>query len=181
MTPAEPKARYHEPVPLFERVLIAVDGSKTSTRAVQVGHELARQVGAAIALVHVLDLAKGFTPELGIADTRVIDELREVGVDVLDRCFHEISPAGEVGVIPVTRLMREGDPASEIVRAADEWRADVIVIGTHARGPIARFLLGSTAEAVVRRAHCPVLTVGHTRTAAGQEQQDTPAAAAASR
>jgi nucleotide-binding universal stress UspA family protein len=128
-------------------------------------------------LVHVLDLAKGFTPELGIADTRMIDALRVAGVKVLDRCAHEISPAGDCGIIPVTRAMCEGDPASEIVIAADEWGADVIVMGTHARGPVARVLLGSTAETVVRRAHCPVLTVGHTRTSETKEQQEAPAAA----
>jgi nucleotide-binding universal stress UspA family protein len=163
---------------VFERVMIAVDGSKTSARALEVGQALARQVGAAVALVHVLDLAKGFTPEFGIADTAIIDGLRVAGLEVLDRYSRAISPAGESGVIPVARFLREGDPASEIVTAADEWRADVIVIGTHARGPVVRFLLGSTAEAVVRRAHCPVLTIGHARPVKTGEMQAAPAAAA---
>jgi nucleotide-binding universal stress UspA family protein len=157
--------------------MIAVDGSKTSTRAVEIGHELANQLGAAVALVHVMDITKGFAPELGIADARILEGLRVTGAEVLDRCAHEISPAGACGVIPVARFMCEGDPASEIVKAADEWRADVIVMGTHARGPVARFLLGSTAEAVVRRAHCPVLTVGHTRTATSEAQREVHAAA----
>lgn len=162
----------------FERVMIAVDGSATSKRAVRVGHGLAKQFGAAIALVHVLDIAKGLSPELGIVDSRIVDELRVMGLEVLDRYSQEISPAGECAVIPVTRVIREGNPASEIVRAADDWRADVIVIGTHARGPVARFLLGSTAEAVVRRAHCPVLTVGHPRSITGEAQHEAEVTAA---
>jgi len=178
MLPAAPKDQgSRKTVSLFERVMIAVDGSKTSARAVEVGHELAKQLGAAVAFVHVMDITKGFSPELGVADTRVLEGLRVAGVAVLDRCAHEISPAGACGVIPVARFMCEGDPPSEIVKAADEWRADVIVIGTHARGPVARFLLGSTAEAVVRRAHCPVLTVGHTRTAASEAEREIHAAA----
>jgi nucleotide-binding universal stress UspA family protein len=141
--------------------MIAVDGSKPSSDALAVGADLAKRFGAAIAVVHVLDLARGFTPELGFVDEAVVAEQRAAGIAVLDQAHHAICPAGDAGVLPVTRLLREGDPASEIVAAANQWQADVIVIGTHARGPIGRFLLGGTAEAVLRRAHCPVLTVRH--------------------
>ena len=145
----------------FRRVMIAVDGGEPSTEALYVGADLAKQLGAALAVVHVLDLAKGFTPELGFFDDRLLEEQRAAGRVVLDKAHHAICPAGDAGVLPVTRLLREGDPASEIVGAADRWRADVIVIGTHARGPVGRLLLGSTARAVLRRANCPVLTVRH--------------------
>jgi len=145
----------------FQRVMIAVDGSKASTDALHVGADMAKRCGAAIAVVHVLDLARDFTPELGFLDDGLFESMRTAGMKVLDKAHHEICPAGDAGVIPVTRLLREGDPAFEIVEAADTWRADVIVIGTHARGTIGRLLLGSTAEAVLRRAHCPVLTVRH--------------------
>ena len=56
-------------------------------------------------------------------------------------------------------VLREGDATEEILQAADDAGADLIVMGTHGRGAIARALLGSTAEAVVRHANCPVLTV----------------------
>jgi nucleotide-binding universal stress UspA family protein len=141
--------------------MVAVDGSKVATDALHVGADLAKRFGAAIAVVHVLDLTKGFTPELGFMDDGLFAEQRAAGLAVLDKAHHTICPAGDVGILPVTRLLREGDPASEIVGAANHWHADVIVIGTHARGALGRFLLGSTAEAVLRRAHCPVLTVRH--------------------
>jgi nucleotide-binding universal stress UspA family protein len=147
----------------FQRVMIAVDGSKPATDAVHVGADLARRFGAAIAVVHVVDVARGFTPELGILDERLLAEQKTAGLEVLDKAHHAICPAGDAGVMPVTRLLREGDPASEIVAAAKQWHADVIVVGTHARGAVGRLLLGSTAEAVLRRAHCPVLTVRHLR------------------
>jgi nucleotide-binding universal stress UspA family protein len=59
------------------------------------------------------------------------------------------------------RVVREGSAADHIVEAARERGADLIVLGTHGRGRLARFILGSTAEEVVRRAHCPVMTIGH--------------------
>ena len=57
------------------------------------------------------------------------------------------------------QMVREGAPDVEILTAAKLFEADMIVMGTRARGRLAQFLLGSTAEAVVRRAACPVLTV----------------------
>ncbi|MFN8515911.1 MAG: universal stress protein [Thermomicrobiales bacterium] len=56
-------------------------------------------------------------------------------------------------------LLREGAPASDIVAAAQEWQADLIVVGTHGRGGLGRLVLGSVAESVLRDAPCPVLVV----------------------
>jgi nucleotide-binding universal stress UspA family protein len=56
-------------------------------------------------------------------------------------------------------MLLEGEPAETIIEAAKEWRADAIVLGSDSRGRLAHFLLGSTADTVIRRAPCPVLTV----------------------
>jgi nucleotide-binding universal stress UspA family protein len=141
---------------VFKRVLIAVDDSATSRWALGVGGALAARLGARVGLLHVVDLSKGFSPELAVLDERVMDQLRAAGAELLERDERSL-PAG----LTVVRLLRDGNPPGEIVAAADEWRADVVVLGAHARGAVARFLLGSTAEAVVRRAQCPVLTIGH--------------------
>ena len=63
--------------------------------------------------------------------------------------------------LEVNEIVRQGNAANAILRTAEEWRADLIVMGTHGRGRVARFLLGSVAEAVLRRATCPVVTVAH--------------------
>jgi nucleotide-binding universal stress UspA family protein len=55
--------------------------------------------------------------------------------------------------------MVEGDPAETILNSAREWNADLIVIGSDSRGRLAHFLLGSTADSVIRKASCPVLSV----------------------
>jgi nucleotide-binding universal stress UspA family protein len=61
--------------------------------------------------------------------------------------------------IDITQFCPEGDPADEVVAAATKWGADLIVVGTHGAGRFGSFLLGSTAQAVIRKAHCPVLVV----------------------
>jgi nucleotide-binding universal stress UspA family protein len=61
--------------------------------------------------------------------------------------------------IRVEHHLREGDPATEILALAQEIGCDLIVIGTHGRTGVGRLLMGSVAEAVLRRAPCPVLTV----------------------
>jgi nucleotide-binding universal stress UspA family protein len=58
-------------------------------------------------------------------------------------------------------MIRTGAAAEEILFAARLWEADLIVMGTRGRSRVAQFVLGSTAEAVIRQAPCPVMTVGH--------------------
>ncbi len=74
------------------------------------------------------------------------------------------------GAVPVSYRLEEGEPVAGILRVADEVAADLIVMGTHGRTGLGRLVLGSVAEAVVRRAACPVLTVkiptGHATTEA---------------
>jgi nucleotide-binding universal stress UspA family protein len=82
--------------------------------------------------------------------------MRSAAEDLLDR-YHALFPSG----IRLDRLTHDGDPAVEIVAAADRWGADLIIVGSHGRGRLARLLLESTAESVVREAHCPVLCVGY--------------------
>lgn len=59
----------------------------------------------------------------------------------------------------LTRMIKDGEPATEILNVAKEIHADLIIVGTHGRTGLARLLMGSVAELVVRRADCPVLTV----------------------
>jgi nucleotide-binding universal stress UspA family protein len=63
------------------------------------------------------------------------------------------------GAVTPWQFLREGKPADQIIAAAREWRADLIVLGTHGRSGVARVILGSTAEGVMRGAPCPVVAV----------------------
>lgn len=142
----------------IRNIFVAVDSSEPAKWAIERAVELARELGAKITLVHVLDVPPILDPALGFEDTLRKSDLIEAGRDTLNRAA-EFVPAE----LLANRLLREGTADKQIVLAAEQLHADLVVIGTHGRGLIGRFLLGSTAEAVVRHATCPVLTVSHPR------------------
>ncbi len=137
----------------FKRVLIAVDSEPIGVHAAVVGMELAKAIGAEVGLIHVVD--PSLVPaDVGIAAADLITQARTDGrrllADVRERAALK-QPALEFFV--------EGAPPTEIMKAAQDWPADLIVIGSHGRGGLQRTILGSVAEAVMRRAPCPVLVV----------------------
>lgn len=136
----------------FRKILIAVDGEPLADHAAEVGIELASSLGAEIGFVYVVEPALSQAPGISPADLIAEDE-RE-GKRVLDRLRHLLPPA-----CSPAEFIHAGKPASEIVRTAREWTADVIVIGSHGRHGFQRALLGSVAEEVMRHAPCPVLVL----------------------
>ena len=162
--------------PVFSRILVAVDQTNASRWATRLSARLAAETGARVAVIHVLDISRGFSPEFGFVDETAVDRLRPSAEELLDGAAAEFEDGA-----PVEQILREGDPPQEIVAAADHWRADLVVVGTHGHGRLARLVLGSTAETVVRSAHCPVLTVGHEPTAAEATPERVAAAVAARR
>lgn len=141
---------------LLRRILVAVDKSKQSEWATQMAGELAESVGAKVALVHAYRLEPGYSPELAPPIEDLLAELKEAGSEIL-RHHRAMLPAD----LEVEEFLREGEPSRQIVDAADAWHADVIVMGTHGRGRLAQFLVGSTAESVIRMSRCPVLSISH--------------------
>lgn len=137
----------------FRRILIALDDSPIAAHAVQVGANLATALKAEAALVHVIDPMSSYPADCGIPAAEWIAALRREGQSFL------AGAAGRIGEPPPWQFLREGKSADQILAAAREWEADIIVIGTHGRTGVSRLVLGSTAEAVVRHASCPVLVV----------------------
>ena len=137
----------------FRRILIALDDSAIAAHAVEVGTELASALTAQAALVYVVDPTSGFAPDSGIPAVEWIATLKREGQAFL------AAAAQRTHEPPAWQFLREGKPADQILAAAREWDADVIVIGTHGRSGVSRLVLGSTAESVVRHAACPVLVV----------------------
>jgi nucleotide-binding universal stress UspA family protein len=139
----------------FRRILIAVDESAFAARAAEAGFELARSLGAEVALTHVVDPSvDAYAPEGGIPASELIGLAQQDG----RRLVAAFSQRASLQPAPL-EFVHVGKPATEIVRAAKDWPADLIVIGSHGRGGIGRLLLGSVAEAVMRHAACPVLVV----------------------
>jgi nucleotide-binding universal stress UspA family protein len=138
----------------FDSILIAVDDSEPSAWAVDAGAALAQQLGAHVVLVHVVNRAQAFVGEFGTPLPEVLSDLRKQGEILLDNAHDRIPPC-----VAVERVLREGKPSAEICEAARVWGAKLVVLGTHGRGRLARFLVGSTAEGVIREAPCPVLAL----------------------
>lgn len=156
---------------MFGRILIAVDDSAPAARAVSVGVELAEQLSAALAIMHVVDPSRAVVPESGLLDDALIEELRREGEATLMAACGRAAPA-----VVCERILEEGDPAEQIVETAVHWGADLVVLGSESRGRLAHFLLGSTADAVVRRALCPVMTVRADAVTSGGEGELSAAA-----
>ena len=140
---------------MFHKILIAVEHGIPAEYAALSGIDLATKLEADVALLTALP-----PPPAVIADLRGVEaKLNEAWDDakrLLARCRSQL-PEG----ICVEEMVIEGSPADEIMQAAKNWHADLIVLGTHSRRGLPRLFLGSTAEDVVRRAHCTVLVVRH--------------------
>lgn len=140
-------------------ILHPTDFSETADTALAVAAAMARDYGATLVLLHVWQLPVMIAGDVGPVPVPNADEIY---ASTKSRLAALQLP---VPVNQVERLVAEGDPAQETLRAADATHADLIVMGTHGRGVIGRLLLGSVAEQVLRKAPCPVLTVRPTPTA----------------
>ena len=136
------------PLPTFrlKRILVPVDFSDCSKKALQYATPLARQFNAELTLLHVVEPYRAFSPEIPLCEVPTAEAAR-------------IAFDGLVIEIPFKAVVREGEPHTQIVAAAEELATDLIVLSTHGRTGIAHVLIGSTAEKVVRNAGCPVLIV----------------------
>ena len=139
-----------------KHILVPVDFSKGSDRAVAQAESLALALGADLELFHAYQL-----PVLALPDSSVtisptyVSDLTERAQRELDKYRVDIESRGVSAHVKLV----EGSPADAIIERAQALRALMIVLGTHGRGGFRRFLLGSTAERVVRTASVPVLTV----------------------
>lgn len=145
----------------YERILIATDDSECSKKALQHGHYLAQQMGASVALVHVIEPASptnyGADPLMG-QQPLIIPETTEIQEENSRSMLDEIS--GQfTDVKEVFTFSRIGTPKQEILTLAGEWAADLIIMGTHGRTGFDHFISGSVSESVIRKANCPVLVV----------------------
>lgn len=145
---------------MYKHILVAIDGSTTSTKAVEEAIRLAQVHKSTLRLVHVVDTAMinidnggmTFMPE-------VMDTLRQSGIKLLQQVQAHVEKSGvpaETALLETAGVTRV---ATEVVDDAKKWPADLIVLGTHGRRGFAHLLLGSVAEDIVRMASVPVLLV----------------------
>jgi nucleotide-binding universal stress UspA family protein len=132
-------------------ILHPTDFSPSAAYAWSVACSLARDYGAGLVLVHVQPVSTVGYGEFGMLPPE------DVVRDNLEEQLEAIQPADSS--LTVKRCILEGDAVRLILDCAEENKCDLIVMGTHGRRGIGRLLMGSVAEAVVRKAPCPVLTL----------------------
>jgi nucleotide-binding universal stress UspA family protein len=145
---------------VIKNVLVATDFSEPSAVALAYGRELARTFAAKLHVLHIAESIAS-TPGLelyGASVTELQNNLEAAGRRQLDGLITEADRT-DLGVEAVVRT--GASAAAAIVEYADEAQIDLIVTGTHGRGRLSHFLMGSVAERVVRMGPCPVLTVRH--------------------
>lgn len=145
---------------MYESILVPIDGSATSQLGLDEAIRVARAMGSTIHLLHVVDetsFASSFEATVALT-TEVLQSLQSVGQKVLDDAQAYVREAG----IPVEGQVVESlsERVSDLVlRKAQEWGVQLVVLGTHGRRGVQRMLLGSDAEQIVRQATVPVLLV----------------------
>ncbi|MEX2352691.1 MAG: universal stress protein [Gammaproteobacteria bacterium] len=141
----------------YKQLLVAVDFSDPSIRALQVARDIGKRLNAKLNIVHFVPM-------------RIMDMGMEGGVDFIEEMHKsELEEAGgrlekfvrenTMADDEVEKHLRSGEPAAEVGPMATELDADIIVIGTHGRTGLKHLLMGSVAENILRTAEIPVLCV----------------------
>jgi nucleotide-binding universal stress UspA family protein len=140
------------------RILLAIDGSTYSQTAAD---EVARRPWPSNSTIRVMSVIQPYTPpatEVVLAGATLDDIRRQQASTAEQLTGRAVDALTRTGLVTET-VVREGDPRSAIVDEAEEWGADLIVVGSHGRTGLTRWLLGSVAQAVVGHAPCSVEVV----------------------
>lgn len=150
----------------MNKVLIALDYSESTMGVFEKGKELAQSMNAKVVLVHVLSETTqysylnyspilGFdeTSEMDVLQTNTVKDVRLAAEQFLDR-FKE-----QFAGLEVSTVLKQGDYADQILSAAEETGADIIVLGTRNRKGLDKILIGSVAEKVLKRSKVPIMII----------------------
>ena len=152
---------------MYKRILAPVDGSAASNNSLNEALRLAKDGGARLCILHVID-GIAFRSEKN-PFTATADGYRESGRKLMAELKAYVQKKGVAAEL-LTEENLSGRAADSIVGVAKKWRADLIVMGTHGRRGFSRLILGSDADLVLRTATVPVLFVRPGRAGAGNRR-----------
>jgi len=138
---------------LFEKILVPLDGSEHSIKALETAVQIAHKFNGKITLIHVYSiggLAISPTPVRGF-----IEAIRKVGASILADGEKKVKAEG----VHVETLLMEGHTVEQIVKTCREGKFDLIVMGARGLSKVKEMLLGSVSDGVIRHACCPILIV----------------------
>jgi nucleotide-binding universal stress UspA family protein len=146
-------------MPAPSRILVPVDLSEGSRGLIDYALQLAKPFNAELEVIHAWEPPQYVAPDLLVAAPGWNSQsLEQVAVDAATKELNGLVKAVE-SPRPIKHRVVVGEAASTTLRVAEEGKHDLIIMGTHGRRGLPRLLLGSVAQKVVSRAHCPVLTV----------------------
>ncbi|MET3978481.1 nucleotide-binding universal stress UspA family protein [Mucilaginibacter sp. UYP25] len=147
----------------ISKILIGIDDSKFAEYAASYGFDIAHTFNAHVGLVHIVEPAviadTSNDPMIGLPtinydEVNMINIQKDQADNIIERTIEKYAKGLEV-----THFNEYGSTADGILSCSEQFKADLIVIGTHGRTGIDRLLMGSVAESVVRNSHVPVLVV----------------------
>lgn len=150
----------------IKKILIGIDDSKYAEHAAKYGFEIARKFNASVGLVNIVEPAivspmtasndpiLGTMPSMVVEDIDILDIRKSQSAEIVDMTIKKFGKG-----LNVSHFTEFGSTAAGIIECSKEFKADMIVIGTHSRSGIDRLLMGSIAEHVVRHSTVPVLVV----------------------
>jgi nucleotide-binding universal stress UspA family protein len=152
---------------MIQKILIAIDESKHSEHAAEYGFDIARKFNAVVGLVNIIELA--VMPQMtatadpimgmpiqgtGLEEMELMDIQKKQSENIVDHIINKLA-----GDMPVIHFTEFGSTADGIIKCSKEFKADLVVLGTHGRTGFDRLFMGSVAEHVVRHSEVPVLVV----------------------
>ncbi len=147
----------------MKKVLIAIDYNPISEKVAEVGHKLARTLGAEICLIHVTTTVSYYGMEYPVflgyegydevaVDLSIASERRKVAEDFVRAAAMHLDPS-------VKTHIAEGDTPQAILEYSKEWNADLIVMGTHSHSVLEKLLMGTVASRILEKTDIPVYMV----------------------
>jgi nucleotide-binding universal stress UspA family protein len=145
----------------FKRILVASDLSPASKGAHATAVLFAKETRSEMLFLHVVEPLPPTVPT-ELIQPEVLERMETENRQRAERQIARLAAAARRSGVKAKTILVAGEPAHQIVRAARTYRADLLVVGTHARRGITKMMLGSVANRVLLRAPCPVVTVRRT-------------------
>jgi len=139
----------------YKKILIPTDGSAVSMEAANQALEIAKAMNSKVHVIYVVDIV----PFVGLPTEGLWESMKEILEEEGTEALQKIKKKAKEMGLHITSEVLEGSPSNEIVQYAEKEKMDLIVIGTSGKSGLDKILLGSVAEKVSKKAHCPVLLV----------------------
>ena len=152
---------------MYKEILVPLDGSEVSASSLPTARQLAESLGARVHLLQVSSQTEEFAvmrgAEFGTLGSdysqQVLDEVMIAQRDRIERYLNEVGDELSSGGLNLVKAVEEGQAADKIVDYAEAAGIDLIIMSTHGRGGVRRFLVGSVTDKVIRSTNLPVLVI----------------------